>query len=288
MKKTFIAMMAMAALSALPAFADPVQIASAADWAAFANRVNNGETSLDAVMTADVTLTGDPVRVGLVTSGDGAVEYTYSGEFDGDGHTITLDWSTGGMKYLAPFAYVSGCTIRNLHIAGSITTGEGYVAGFIGCVYGSATLEECRCSVSITVETGGSSAWMVGGFFSDTNTYVDDGEIVFRNCLFDGALQLSDNGIYCAGFGHSYANVSSVKIYDSLFAPSNVEVPSPADFCWTFTGTTKGELSNIYRTKTFGNDAGIDASSMSVESLVAALGSSWSVVAGKAMPASLA
>ena len=93
MKKAIFAMLAMAAaVFAQSALAETVEIASAADWAAFAGRVNNGETTLNAKLTADITLTGDPVRVGLVTSGDGAVSHTYAGEFDGHGHTIILDW----------------------------------------------------------------------------------------------------------------------------------------------------------------------------------------------------
>ena len=34
-----------AALCAMPAYAETVQIATAADWATFAGRVNNGETT---------------------------------------------------------------------------------------------------------------------------------------------------------------------------------------------------------------------------------------------------
>jgi hypothetical protein len=40
----------------LGAKAETVTIASADDWKTFAQRVNNGETSLDAVMTQDIDL----------------------------------------------------------------------------------------------------------------------------------------------------------------------------------------------------------------------------------------
>ena len=46
-----------AAAFAQTALAETVEIVTAADWAAFASRVNGGETTLGAVMTADVTLT---------------------------------------------------------------------------------------------------------------------------------------------------------------------------------------------------------------------------------------
>ena len=44
------------AMATASAQAETVAIASAADWASFANRVTAGEGTLDATMTADVTL----------------------------------------------------------------------------------------------------------------------------------------------------------------------------------------------------------------------------------------
>ncbi len=275
-----------AALAVQPALAETVQIASAADWSAFANRVNNGETTLNAKLTADITLTGDPVRVGLVTSGDGAVSHTYAGEFDGHGHTIILDWeariTNAVMDVLAPFAHVSGCTIHDLRIAGSLTTDLGYASGFIGCVYGGAVLERCRCSVGIAVDSN-SIAMFVGGFFATTDTITQNREVIFRDCLFDGALQLP-SGIYCAGFGYSLNSDSHIRIYNSLFAPGNVQVTLPASRCMTFTSSANSQLSNVYRTQTFGIEQGTDASSMSAGELAAALGENWIVLDGKPTP----
>ena len=112
-----VAMMAMAAaVFAQSAFADTVEIASAADWATFAGRVNNGETALDAVMTADVTLTQDSPRVGDDSS------HAFAGSFDGNGYTLTLNWSSSGVECLAPFGWVSGAMISNLHTDGAIVT----------------------------------------------------------------------------------------------------------------------------------------------------------------------
>ena len=286
MKKTLLAILATAAaLCAMPAYAETVEIASAADWAAFAGRVNNGETTLNAKLTADITLTGDPVRVGLVTSGDGAVSHTYAGEFDGHGHTITLDWAysiKSSMDLLAPFAHVSGCTIHDLRIAGSLTTDLGYASGFIGDVYGGAVLERCRCSVGIAVDSN-SIAMFVGGFFAATDTLTQNREVIFRDCLFDGALQLP-RGIYCAGFGYSLNSDSHIRIYNSLFAPGNVQVTLPATLCTTFTSSDNSQLSRAYRTQTFGIEQGTDASSMSAGELAAALGENWIVLDGKPTP----
>ena len=67
---------------AVSAPAETVQIASAADLAAFANRVNAGETELCAEMTADVSLGNDAPRVGS--------SHYFGGIFDGKEHTLTV------------------------------------------------------------------------------------------------------------------------------------------------------------------------------------------------------
>ena len=116
------------ALVSAPAGAETVQIASASDWAAFANRVNAGETDLCAEMTADVALGNDAPRVGS--------SHYFGGIFDGKEHTLTVAFEeTGGSGSdddppTAPFAYVCGATIRNLQVTGTIASNGSYAAGF--------------------------------------------------------------------------------------------------------------------------------------------------------------
>ena len=272
MKKTFFAMMAMAALATQPVLADSMNIASAADWAAFANRVNNGETSLDAVMTADVTLAQDSPRVGTEAN-------RFAGSFDGAGHTLTMSWNLAGTDYLAPFAYVAGCTIRNLHTTGSITSNERWASGLIGWIYGAATIENCRCSATITSTVEGESR--SAGFFG--RTYWSIFTVTIRDCLFDGSL-LGPSATNCGGFGDNAFQDPTIKISNSLFAPREVTMPSSdsATFCKSYTANHT-QVSDSYYTQTFGTAQGTDASSMSAADLVAALGENWTVSNGKAM-----
>ena len=195
MKKKLFAMLAMAAaLSAATAYADPVQIANAADWAAFANRVNNdGETNLDAVMTANVTLTQESPRVGTEAN-------RFAGSFDGAGHTLTMSWNLADTSYLAPFSYVAGCTIRNLHTTGSITSSEMWASGLIGWINGSCTIEKCRCSATITSTVNGESRSC--GFFG--RTYWSSFNVTIRDCIFDGSL-LGPSATHCGGFGTTHS-----------------------------------------------------------------------------------
>ncbi len=58
-----LALAAVMLLGLLPGMAlaaeDPVQIGTAEELAAFRDRVNAGENTLDAILTADIELTGD-------------------------------------------------------------------------------------------------------------------------------------------------------------------------------------------------------------------------------------
>ena len=87
------------AMATASAQAETVAIASAADWSSFAARVTAGEGTLDATMTADVTLSALSPCVGSESN-------PFMGTFDGDGHTLTVDWTFTGTEYAAPFAAI--------------------------------------------------------------------------------------------------------------------------------------------------------------------------------------
>ena len=255
------------ALVSAPAGAETMQIASAADWA--------GETSLCATMISDVTLGNDAPRVGDTES------HIWTGSFDGAGHTLTVNWTFSGTAYAAPFAIVSGCSIHDLHVAGSISTDAKYVGGFIGWARpGNTTLERCRCSVAITSTVSGEAA--CGGFVG--RTYWEIYSINFRNCLFDGSL-LGQNAETCGGFAvNAFFTDPNIRLYNCLFSPAaiTVSVRNSATFAPSY-NSTHTYVTACYYTRTLGTAQGIDASAMSADALAAALGSNWTNVNGKVM-----
>ena len=276
MKKTLTALLATAAaLCAMPAYAETVQIASTADWATFAGRVNNGETALDAVMTADVTLTQDSPRVGDDSS------HAFAGSFDGNGYTLTLNWSSSGVECLAPFGWVSGATISNLHTDGAIVTDRQFASGLIGEVRSSgATISRCRSSVEITSTVTGDATF--GGFIG--RTYWNSQNVHIKDCLFDGAL-VCESGINIAGFVGFNFDATRLKISNSLFAPEEVAVSEKtgsSTFARHQSDTVTMNCS--YYTASLGEIQGDDASSMTATAIAAALGENWTVSNGKAMP----
>ena len=129
------------------------EIASKADWKEFCDLVNGGQTKLNAKMTANVDLGSDITMAG--TNG-----HKYSGTFDGQGHTLTVNWNVGNKSYIAPFYIVEKATIKNLRTEGQITSNEKFLSGLVGNVYGTTTISGCVSAVNITssYDNGGCNA----------------------------------------------------------------------------------------------------------------------------------
>ena len=126
--------------------ADPYIIATAADLDEFATKVNAGETTACAVLTADITLTGgDWTPIGKENA------CIYNGTFDGGGHTITglsVDIQSDNTIYAGLFGYIGeGGTIKNVGLEDSKITcssTEGSVCAGGVCGYNAGgTIENC-------------------------------------------------------------------------------------------------------------------------------------------------
>ena len=168
---------------AAPAWAqgNEICIGSKADWGKFCDRVDRGETTLNAKMTADVDLGEDTWQVGAARN--------YSGTFDGQGHTLTVNWNSVLSFPLAPFADVENATIKNLRVKGHIT-GKRQLAGLIYTVHGNTTLSNCVSEVDIKGES-----YLSGMIYRAENI----AKVTFTDCVVKGALN-SDETNNMAGF----------------------------------------------------------------------------------------
>ena len=266
---------ALALLASAGVRAETVTIASAADWKTFADRVNAGETALDAQLTANVLLDNSAPLVGTP-------DQLWAGTFHGSGHTLTLDWNRTE-DYAAPFRFTAGCVIQDLHVAGTLKTSSWRAGGFLGRPRrgNRDTLIE-RCRASLTIEsTFRDGQACTGGFIG--YTYWESMTIRLTDCLFDGRL-LGPNATNCGGFFGFNSNDPYIYLTRCLFDPQELTMSSSG--AYTFGKTSSAShlnLSKAYYTRTFGTSQGTSASSMSAEALVAALGSEWTVWCGKAM-----
>ena len=125
--------------------ADPYIIATAADLYEFAIKVNEGDNTACAVLTADITLLIDTNWTPI-----GNDSNQYKGTFDGDGHTITglkVDIQSDNIIYAGLFGCLgAGGTIKNVSLEDSKITcsSSGYI--HVGGVCGLndyGTIENC-------------------------------------------------------------------------------------------------------------------------------------------------
>lgn len=264
---------------------DFFSIKSVEDWNTFANLVNNGNTTVNAVLEADVDISSSTLMVGTETN-------PYSGTFNGCGHTLKVGYNTS-KQFTAPFAYVSSATFKNLHVTGSVKGGM-HTAGLIGKCMGNGriTIASCCVSADITFSGEGSTSPHGGGFIG----HCYDAYCKIQNCLFDGSLtatsQSDSYGGAFVGWEHT----------DKSFLENNLErgtynKVAHAGFCYRYAGTAipygNGGANNNTNNYSFQNwgEMGSEyanAKNLSAAELAAKLGSGWTVEDGKNVPVTIA
>ena len=148
--------------------ANTVRIGSVDDWNSFAESVKNGNT----YSGKTVLLTAD---VGPVTT---MVEGTFSGTFDGDGYTLTVDISGGTV---ATFQNAANAVFQNFTLAGSVT-GSGI---HTGALVKSITGGTCSFkNVIVSANVNGAKGY-VGGFVAHAGNGFT---VSFKNCLYSGSI----------------------------------------------------------------------------------------------------
>ena len=187
---------------------------------------------------------GDDIEVSCMAGTDS--DHDFCGTFDGQGHTLTFNY-TATEDYTAPFRYVGdGCTIENLRVCGTITTPYKYAAGFIANLIGNVAIRNCRSTVTInsSVDGEGFHAGFIGGSLHDVT-------ISIEGCAFTGSL-LGTNTSHCAGFvGY---NSGTLTISNSLFNPAEVTVGDEGSA--TFARGNAPTITNCYYTAALGTAQG--------------------------------
>lgn len=220
----------------------PYLINNNTDWDHFASNINNGVTYNEKVfkLTDDITVT---------TMAGNNSDHSFRGTFDGDNHTMTLNL-TSDQKYCAPFKAVNGATIKNLNIAGSVTSSAEYASSLIGCIYSNTSyINNCTSNAVITSTYSGNA--YNGGFVG--YTYYAR----FTDCVFAGKLLgafATNNG----GFIGHYSSSSNTQYFTNcLFNPSEVTMSESGSK--TFSRNSSNNFTNTYYITAFGEAQGIRA-----------------------------
>ena len=156
---------------------------------------------------------GDDISV---TTMAGSGKYPFKGTFDGDGHTLTFNY-TADRPNCAPFCTTNGATIRNLHVTGLIEGGIwNYMGGLVGSANGNLTIENCRVSTKISSTYSGNAGH--GGFVGFLSSQYNQCHIT--GCVFDGLIYnpYSSGTTYgCGGFIGAMSEYGYAILEDCLF-----------------------------------------------------------------------
>lgn len=212
---------------------DPYIISNADEWNTFANYVNNG-TNLSGKF---VKLTNDISANMMVGISDAN---SFQGTFDGNGKTLSVSYDTSE-AWTAPFRHVKNAVIKNLHVAGTITTSAQFAGGIVAESHGALTLTGCRSSVAISSSVSGDGTH--GGLVS---TLSGAGHTVtIDNCIFDGSFATTNGTTNCGGFiGWPVWNTPTIK--NSLMKPGSVDAGMLNNTFARWHTTYQPTISNCY------------------------------------------
>ena len=215
-------------------------IGSAADWKTFCDRVNGGETTLNAKLTANIELNAD-IDFGQEIVMVGNQNHLYSGTFDGQGHTLTINWNTGTSIRVSPFQSVKNTTIKNLHVKGEIKSKGDGLTGLINIVHGTTTISGCIIEVNLQAKT------ILAGMVRR----VDVGaKLTITDCIVKGDFTVTKKGEIISGF--VYRQYGNCTLTNCLYLGTN---NANNNENYTFAGDNT-EVNNCYYLNPCGNAQG--------------------------------
>ena len=112
---------------------NPYLITSSAHWDQLSADVAAGTNYSGQYFQLDDDIS---IATMLGTGTNGLDAKSFKGTFDGNGHTLTFNYTATENIATAPFRFVRSATIKNLHVDGTITTAYKHVGGLVGRAYG--------------------------------------------------------------------------------------------------------------------------------------------------------
>ena len=197
--------MMFATLLPMGIFADAgvVEIASAEDFAKIADNLGGSYK-----LTADITITTP-----LSYKNEGA---WFTGTFDGDGHTITINFADTEAARTGLFCSAGGCTIKNLTVTGTLTSTGNSCSGLIGTLKGDGQVTIDNVTVDIDVPAVDADNGQ-GGFIGCAED--DNAKITITNSTNKGDIA----GNRAGGFIGNVQSKGSVVVLENCVNEGTVE-----------------------------------------------------------------
>ena len=221
----------------------PYQIGTAAELYWFAAQVNSGSTTINAVLTANITVnTGVLNTNGSFTSWTpiGNYDNQYTGTFNGNGKTISgLYFDDGNTNYVGLFGCVgSGGNVSNVGIVDSYFNGKQSVGGVCGENYG--TIKNCYNTGAVS-----GNGYYAGGVCG--NNY----NSTIQNCYNTGAVsgQWKVGGVCGENYNSTIQNCYStgtVSGWDKIGGVCGYNDGSTITNCYFDSDNYSGGAGHIY------------------------------------------
>lgn len=140
---------------------EPYLIGTAAEWNTFADYITGSGLTfkgLNFKISADIDFTGTTFKPWFLGNNN------FEGTLDGADHTVKgIAYTTANTYEAAIGTLATGGVIRNLTLAGEITSAKTYTGGFAAKVYGRIENCENRVNVTTTASYTGGFGYLYGG-----------------------------------------------------------------------------------------------------------------------------
>ncbi|MBR2469304.1 MAG: hypothetical protein IKB43_04015 [Fibrobacter sp.] len=230
----------------------PYIIASEAHWNSLAQWTLHGVTYAGKFLKLAENIT--------VSTMVGTDANKFQGTFDGNNKTISLAYGHTEEPltelYAAPFRYVNGATIKDLHTSGDIYTSSKFAASIVGFSQGSTNIANCGSEVAIhsSVEGDGTHGGLVANIAA--------GQVSISNSYFKGSLL--GEATYSSGGLVGWLNTNDnaiLSMTSCLFAPASVTMGTSSSRTLTRAAPANYyspwlTIKDCYYTQTFGDAQG--------------------------------
>lgn len=226
----------------------------------FADKVNGGDTKINGKLTKDITVNESVFTNGALSSNTdsfrqwvpiGKNNNSYTGSFDGNGHTVSGLYYSGGSDYMGLFGCIKdGATIKNVGLIDSCfsvsalsdsSSDNVYLGGIVGYASASSsavTVSGCYSTASLFASSSGS---YVGGVVAYTAA-MSDGKISITSCYNTGNVNA-----YSSAYASCYAGGVVAYIYSSsttelasCYSTGNVNAYSSSAYSSSYAGGIVG------------------------------------------------
>ena len=181
-------------------------------------------------LTNDIDLSG----YNWIPIGGQNLGWGFSGDFNGNGHTIKNLYSSYSGNLSGIFSQISGSTIKNLGVEGKIEGTSGDMGGIAGGAYDSSTIDNCWTDVEIN-NSSRSYNRSAAGIVCNTHL------TTVANCYSKGNISAKGSAggiIGGANEGHVY----------NCFSTGNITSTDNGNAGGIAAGLWRGEIGNSYST----------------------------------------